>query len=838
MIQRFYQLYRRYANRHRRLCVKVAPLTDAEGSVVAEIERFGIRGNRLIVRGWTVADHVELNGAGGSVDVVPWIDSPGTPDKRGFEVNQPYFAGLVTLTLNSDTTSAEFKLPHIPVVSRYRAETAIMLRFLRDGLRALPSVFRWFTKHDAGARARVKSLLGLDADDEVLGRLNGDVLFGFSSETTSNPEASCGITIVLPIYDAFDLLERVLDRVVRNTDLPWKLVLIEDCSRDARVLPFVREWVAKQNSEQPDRVLLIENARNEGFVASVNRALAACEKRDDHVVLLNSDAFVPPCWASRLLAPILRDDRIASVTPLSNDAEIFSVPVICTRTELNEEEVEYIDGIARSFHPEEACVDAPTGVGFCMAMNRRYLQEVAYLDMTFGRGYGEEVDWCQRARLAGGRNVCAGDLFVGHCGGTSFGSAEKLKLVSANNAIISRRYPAYDNEVQSFVADDPLLTPRLALAVAWAAGRSSGPIPIYLAHSLGGGAESWLKGLLHEITANAGVGIVLRVGGQDRWILEVHSEAGVSRGATDSFELVKRLLEPVSERRVVYSCGVGDRDPIDLPDRLIELARGKSDRVEVLFHDFFPVSPSYCLLDSDGEYRGVPDLSSSDAAHRSKRLDGSAINLPEWRAGWERIVTRADRLLAFSDFSAALIAEAYPDARNRIVVVPHSLPRPVRPVAVAHGGKFAIGILGNIGVQKGASVVVRLSRLVRARRDVSLVLIGNLDPAFVADRALHIHGQYAVDDIPALAERYQIACWLIPSIWPETFSFATHEALATGLPVFCFNLGAQADAVRKAPNGHVLPFAPHERSAEQVLAHITSILVAEGVVSPPEAVQK
>ena len=49
-----------------------------------------------------------------------------------------------------------------------------------------------------------------------------------------------------------------------------------------------------------------------------------------------------------------------------------------------------------------------------------------------------------------------------------------------------------------------------------------------------------------------------------------------------------------------------------------------------------------------------------------------------------------------------------------------------------------------------------------------------------------------------------MGCWLIPSIWPETFSYAVHEALATGLPVFVFDLGAQAHAAAAAENGHLL----------------------------------
>ena len=58
---------------------------------------------------------------------------------------------------------------------------------------------------------------------------------------------------------------------------------------------------------------------------------------------------------------------------------------------------------------------------------------------------------------------------------------------------------------------------------------------------------------------------------------------------------------------------------------------------------------------------------------------------------------------------------------------------------------------------------------------------------------------------PALAARYGITDWLIPSIWPETFSYTTHEAIATGLPVWCFDLGGQADAVRQACKGGVIP---------------------------------
>jgi glycosyltransferase involved in cell wall biosynthesis len=37
---------------------------------------------------------------------------------------------------------------------------------------------------------------------------------------------------------------------------------------------------------------------------------------------------------------------------------------------------------------------------------------------------------------------------------------------------------------------------------------------------------------------------------------------------------------------------------------------------------------------------------------------------------------------------------------------------------------------------------------------------------------------------------------LLPSIWPETFSYVTQELMSLGVPLVCFDLGAPAECVR------------------------------------------
>jgi glycosyltransferase involved in cell wall biosynthesis len=104
-----------------------------------------------------------------------------------------------------------------------------------------------------------------------------------------------------------------------------------------------------------------------------------------------------------------------------------------------------------------------------------------------------------------------------------------------------------------------------------------------------------------------------------------------------------------------------------------------------------------------------------------------------------------------------------------------------------------IGVLGNIGVQKGAAVLQQLSRYLARNPVAQIVVIGNLDPDYALSAPARVHGSYELRDLPGLVARYGITAWMIPSVWPETFSFTTHEALATGLPVLSFDLGAQGD---------------------------------------------
>jgi GT2 family glycosyltransferase len=830
-LNRIRGLFHRYERRHRQIVAAGFPLPGVAGHV----DRVLLQGARVTFVGWSTADRIVLVGADGQSAVRPQIarqdvaDSLGLPAAVGFEISQPYGSGTFTLSAESGGTADPVEVTPIPAARLIRHRLGLALRFAATVAGLTPDIAAALLRHDPAARTRIKTALGLHAVIPDAGPLEPALFDGPGTPAPDLAPEPGPITLILPVYNAFGLLPEVLDRVLRHTDLPWHLIVIEDCSTDPAVRPWLIDWVATQDAVSPGRITLILNDTNRGFIGSVNDGLARALTAARHVVLLNSDAFVPPGWASRLLRPILRDPDVASVTPMSNDAEVLSVPVICARGDLAPGQGDAIDAQARQLSPD-ATVALPTGVGFYMAMNIRFLRKIPLLDPVFGRGYGEEVDWCQKARALGGRHLGLPSLFVEHRGGTSFGSEEKLRLVLRNNRVIAGRYPRYDAEVQQVIAADPLVTARLALALAWAGSGGHGPIPVYLAHALGGGAENYLeRRIADDLAATGRPSVVLRVGGALRWQVEVVSDQGVVAGGTDDFALVERLLEPLAQRHIVYSCGVGDADPVTLPDHLLALKTGPQDRIEVLVHDYFMLSPSYTLLDGDGVYRGPLTAPRTDPAHGTRRPDGTWVTPQDWQVAWARLLQAADEVVCFSPDSQAQILAACPGLAARVALRPHQLPVQVPDIVrTLRGGRRVIGVLGNIGYQKGAAVLVGMGRMLERDGDMGLVLIGNVDPAWMPPASVPVHGDYRVQDLPGLVARYGITDWLIPSVWPETFSYTTHECLATGLPVHAFDIGAQGAAVRAAQNGHVIAFTPDGDLAQTVLDAVRETSLTQG----------
>ncbi|MFU8766032.1 MAG: glycosyltransferase family 2 protein, partial [Haliea sp.] len=146
--------------------------------------------------------------------------------------------------------------------------------------------------------------------------------------------------------------------------------------------------------------------------------------------------------------------QIASITPWTNNGEIASLPEFCKPNPLPADPEAWARACAEAGRPEYP--ELPTAVGFCMYLRRRCIDDIGDFDAeAFGRGYGEENDWCMRALNAGWKHVLCDDAFVAHRGNASFGPLG-LKAGEGPMQRLLARHPGYLEIVTDFIRRDPL----------------------------------------------------------------------------------------------------------------------------------------------------------------------------------------------------------------------------------------------------------------------------------------------------------------------------------------------------------------------------------------------
>ena len=263
------------------------------------------------------------------------------------------------------------------------------------------------------------------------------------------------LKLIVPIYRDLASVQRCLNSVLAHSPPSTELILINDATPEPEVATYCRQ-VRDQHGAH-----LIEHHENKGFVASVNEGSALFPEQD--FIILNSDTEVPPGWLDRLQSAAAENADAASITPFSNNATICSYPNFCEDNALPEG----LDHVALDTLFSSAnhglTLDIPTGVGFCMYVRRAAWNEVGEFDQdAFGRGYGEENDWCLRAAAKGWRHLLCADLFVYHAGGVSFGESAGALQQSALQ-VISERYPDYEKQIADFIERDPIEPLRFAI---------------------------------------------------------------------------------------------------------------------------------------------------------------------------------------------------------------------------------------------------------------------------------------------------------------------------------------------------------------------------------------
>jgi O-antigen biosynthesis protein len=588
------------------------------------------------------------------------------------------------------------------------------------------------------------------------------------------------VDIIIPVYRGLAETRACIESVLSAPNkTPHEVIVFNDASPEPEIVRYLQERARE------GRITLLTNANNLGFVATVNRALALDSDHD--VVLLNSDTEVAGDWLDRIVAQAAADAKIATVTPFSNNATICSYPRIGESAPMPVGAA--LAALDQHFATANAgrAVDIPTGVGFCMWMRRAVIEEIGAFDLdAFGRGYGEENDWCYRAAAAGYRHALCGDVFVAHRGEVSFGEESGDRKVVAQ-AVIDQRYPTYQGDVASFFQRDPARPLRCAVDISRLRA-SARPRVLMVMHSWGGGTERHVNDLASLVSDDCEVlmlqperGGVLAL----RWLRQGEAFAAYFR-ALDEFDQLVTLLRAIGIDRVHVHHIHG------LPIEILSLAERLSVPLDVTLHDYFPITPIYHLL---------PGAALPDTTHQGVREHAWGLSLNDWHATFSAFLAKAARVLSPSADLAARIVAELPGAK--VEVWPHF----ERAQSQAHDIKVLL--LGGLTPDKGLDVLETVAQHTQEHRlPLAFTLLGHTSRPIPQwpTLPLTITGSYVEDELPRRIALERPDVFLFPSQIPESFSYTLSAAMATGRPIVASRLGSFPERLANYPLATLLPW--------------------------------
>lgn len=446
-----------------------------------------------------------------------------------------------------------------------------------------------------------------------------------ASKLGARPDAV--VDVVVPVYAGLNETLRCLHSVLHAPcQTPFELIIINDAGPELELTSRLQEL-----SDQGFFTLL-HNSINRGFVYTANRGMGLHPDRD--VILLNSDTEVFGNWIDRLLETARWQPYAGTITPLSNNATICSYP------RFNHDnpaplEISYaeLDRLCATVNSGQS-VEAPTGVGFCMYIRRSCINDVGNFDeAAFGRGYGEENDFCQRAQQKSWKNLIAADVFVLHLGSTSFKS-ERAPRVKAAMAILNARYPQYQRSVQEFCQADPLLQQRRAIDTVRLKAAKRERNVLIISHDRGGGTLRHIEEDTHRFLAQ-GIGVFYlrplkghpgKVTIKHPAVVNVVNLPSYEFSDTETLALVLREFD-ITE---IHTHGLVDFESA-APIHLDALVKALGAKLEVNLHDYKVICPRINLVDSSGSYCGEPGTAHCNRCINAAPNDFDARDITLWR---------------------------------------------------------------------------------------------------------------------------------------------------------------------------------------------------------------
>ena len=390
-----------------------------------------------------------------------------------------------------------------------------------------------------------------------------------------------------------------------------------------------------------------------------------------------------------------------------------------------------------------------------------------------------------------------------------------------NAAMLKKKFPAYLSDVDYYIKHNPNEHLIRILIMLCSCNDTRTDSYLIFNHCLGGGASIFLETLAKELLLKNS-SLIIVCPKEDGYMLQYAYNRYYYEWRVECLSTIFYFARLLHISDVVVNELVSYPNPYQALASIRKLKKDISCRITFYLHDFYCICPGI-LLSANEHYCNLPDLSvcKKCPSGTSSLSYLRNLSIEEWRKNWGRFLSRCDSIIAFSHDSIDKLNKVYPGLTT-IQCIPHQVAyvTPVEQPPKKPGSPLIIGILGLLTQSKGAAIVRDMISLISyCKLNIKIVLIGK-SGLTTTDSCYYEHGMYNKNDISELTKRYQIDVFFLPFIYPETFSFATEEAMKTTLPVAVFDIGAPAERIRTYPRGILIPTPTASCALENIIEYM------------------
>lgn len=631
------------------------------------------------------------------------------------------------------------------------------------------------------------------------------------------------VDIVIPVYNAFEFTKKCIETVIMHTDLNEnKLIIINDKSPDEKILPMLQDFVEKYKDLN---IKLINNEENLGFVKTVNKGMS--DSKENDVILLNSDTEVTKNWLNKLRDVAYIRENVATVTPLSNNATLASVPNFLEDNELPsfltlEEYAEEIEKCSFNMFPELS-----TAHGFCMYIRRDAIEKVGLFDdITFEKGYGEENDFSFRCIKCGLTNLLCENTFIYHKGTQSF-SKEKEEFVNSHIKLLQEKHPENFDKNIFLCINHPYKYVQENVKYSINNNRKNVLIIAHeffrLKEKLVGGTVLHIYDLIEKLRDRMNFHVVFPEKGKYRirsFFEDSTSEIILGKISNyDSVELYnyeyRKLMEKVF--KIINVDFVHIHHMMRHYFDIIDIIKEKNIPYVVTLHDLYMICPTFNMLEKDEEYCGEnPNCDCTSCLKITKNMETNII--PKWRELAYSVLKDAKKVITPTESTKVIAQKYFPNLD--MMAIEHGVDQTVykqddidntqenvQENSDTQDDKINLAFIGGINKLKGIDYLEKfIEEVNKESSKYRLHLFGatsKVDSNHSEGNYI-CHGRYDREELPKLLKENKIDIALLLTIGVETYSYVLTETVVGGVPVIVFNLGALAERVEKNDLGWIL----------------------------------